>query len=61
MKALILNLCFLVLGIKGLKLPLPRERSVVTCTLNNGIHFVTTPECGLSPECRINQEFELYV
>ncbi|KIP05001.1 hypothetical protein PHLGIDRAFT_75008, partial [Phlebiopsis gigantea 11061_1 CR5-6] len=31
----------------------------VTCTLNNGIHFVATPECLLGPETRIDQEFEL--
>jgi hypothetical protein len=49
----------LVLGIRGMYLPLPREPTVVTCTLNNGIHFVTTPECQLSPDCPIEQEFEL--
>ncbi|KAF9478826.1 hypothetical protein BDN70DRAFT_986033 [Pholiota conissans] len=48
-----------VLGVRGMTLPLPGEPTVVTCTLNNGIHFVTTPECQLSPDCRINQEFEL--
>ncbi|KAF5351942.1 hypothetical protein D9756_007598 [Leucocoprinus leucothites] len=48
-----------VLGIKGVHLPLPQETSTLTCTLNNGIHFVTTPECELGPDCRIDQEFEL--
>lgn len=52
---------FLVIGIKGLHLPLPDEATALTCTLNNGIHFVTTPECELGPDCRIDQEFELYV
>jgi hypothetical protein len=42
-------------------LPLPAEPTAVTCTLNNGIHFVTTPECALARDCRIEQEFELYV
>ena len=50
---------FPVLGIRGLNLPLPDQPTVVTCTLNNGIHFVTTPECQLSSDCRIEQEFEL--
>lgn len=40
---------------------MPTEQTAITCTLNNGIHFVTTPECELSGECRIGQEFELYV
>ncbi|CAA7261728.1 unnamed protein product [Cyclocybe aegerita] len=48
-----------VKSITGLHLPLPREPTAMTCTLNNGIHFVTTPECQLSQECRIEQEFEL--
>ncbi|KAJ7287283.1 hypothetical protein C8J57DRAFT_1283412 [Mycena rebaudengoi] len=48
-----------VLGVKGMHLPLPNQPTAVTCTLNNGIHFVTTPECELARECRIEQEFEL--
>ncbi|KAF5322477.1 hypothetical protein D9619_001548 [Psilocybe cf. subviscida] len=48
-----------VLGIRHMNLPLPPTPTVVTCTLNNGIHFVTTPECELSSNCRIEQEFEL--
>ncbi|KXN91002.1 Bud site selection protein BUD4 [Leucoagaricus sp. SymC.cos] len=48
-----------VLGIKGVRLPLPQEPTALTCTLNNGIHFVTTPECELGLDCRIDQEFEL--
>ncbi|EGO00899.1 hypothetical protein SERLA73DRAFT_121304 [Serpula lacrymans var. lacrymans S7.3] len=48
-----------VLGVKNLNVPLPREQTAITCTLNNGIHFVTTPECKLGRECRIDQEFEL--
>ncbi|KAF9567977.1 hypothetical protein CPC08DRAFT_655423 [Agrocybe pediades] len=48
-----------VLGVKGMHLPLPHEPTAFTCTLNNGIHFVTTPECQLKPDCRIEQEFEL--
>ncbi|KAF7362181.1 PH domain-containing protein [Mycena venus] len=48
-----------VIGIKGMHLPLPAEPTAVTCTLNNGIHFVTTPECALARDCRIEQEFEL--
>jgi hypothetical protein len=50
----------IVLNIKGVHLPLPQQPTALTCTLNNGIHFVTTPECELGPECRIDQEFELY-
>ncbi|THG97166.1 hypothetical protein EW026_g4783 [Hermanssonia centrifuga] len=48
-----------VLGVKGLNVPIPQQSTAATCTLNNGIHFVTTPECRLGTECRINQEFEL--
>ncbi|PPQ98778.1 hypothetical protein CVT24_003336 [Panaeolus cyanescens] len=48
-----------VVGIRGMNLPLPDQPTAVTCTLNNGIHFVTTPECQLSDNCRIEQEFEL--
>ncbi|TFY68556.1 hypothetical protein EVJ58_g950 [Rhodofomes roseus] len=48
-----------VCGLKGLQVPLPREPTIITCTLNNGIHFVTTPECRFSKDCRIEQEFEL--
>ncbi|KAJ7690719.1 hypothetical protein B0H17DRAFT_1159959 [Mycena rosella] len=48
-----------VLGVKGMHLPLPTQPTAVTCTLNNGIHFVTTPECALGRDCRIEQEFEL--
>ncbi|KAH9485096.1 Septin ring organizing protein mid2 [Psilocybe cubensis] len=48
-----------VLGIRGMHLPLPHEATAFTCTLNNGIHFVTTPECQLLSDCRIEQEFEL--
>ncbi|KAJ7125048.1 hypothetical protein C8R44DRAFT_980288 [Mycena epipterygia] len=48
-----------VLGVKGMHLPLPTQPTAVTCTLNNGIHFVTTPECALARDCRIEQEFEL--
>lgn len=44
---------------KGLDLPFPRQTTLVTCTLNNGIHFVTTPECNLEKDCQIEQEFEL--
>ena len=48
-----------VVGVKGLKVPMPREPTVISCTLNNGVHYVTTPECALSPDCMIDQEFEL--
>ncbi|KAA1470646.1 hypothetical protein DENSPDRAFT_774642, partial [Dentipellis sp. KUC8613] len=48
-----------VIGVKGLVVPLPHQPTVLTCTLNNGIHFVTTPECTLAQDCRIDQEFEL--
>jgi len=33
----------------------------MSCTLNNGIHYVTTPECELAADVKIEQEFELYV
>ncbi|KAF8160762.1 hypothetical protein B0H34DRAFT_697981 [Crassisporium funariophilum] len=48
-----------VLGVRGMMLPLPQQPTVMTCTLNNGIHFVTTPECQLAQDCKIDQEFEL--
>ncbi|KIY64316.1 hypothetical protein CYLTODRAFT_457308 [Cylindrobasidium torrendii FP15055 ss-10] len=47
------------LGIRRLTAPLPQEPTAFTCTLNNGVHFVTTPECRLERECPVNQEFEL--
>ncbi|KAI0349954.1 hypothetical protein OH77DRAFT_1464614 [Trametes cingulata] len=48
-----------VAGLRGLKVPIPSQPTAITCTLNNGIHFVTTPEAALGQECRIDQEFEL--
>ncbi|KAJ7188607.1 hypothetical protein C8R46DRAFT_26212 [Mycena filopes] len=48
-----------VLSVKGMHLPLPTQTTAVTCTLNNGIHFVTTPEFALGRDCHIAQEFEL--
>ncbi|KAH7915080.1 hypothetical protein BJ138DRAFT_998751 [Hygrophoropsis aurantiaca] len=48
-----------VLGVRGLNVPIPQQATALTCTLNNGIHFVTTPECRLSRDSRIDQEFEL--
>ncbi|KAI0292552.1 hypothetical protein BC826DRAFT_1018621 [Russula brevipes] len=48
-----------VIHVKGLNLPFPRQTTVMNCTLNNGIHFVTTPECNLQKNCQIEQEFEL--
>lgn len=52
-------ICHLVLGVKGIHLPLPEQPTAMTCTLNNGIHYVTTPDCKLAQDCRIEQEFEL--
>ncbi|KAF7428167.1 Bud site selection protein bud4 [Pleurotus ostreatus] len=48
-----------VLGVKNIHLPLPEQPTAMTCTLNNGIHYVTTPDCKLAQDCRIEQEFEL--
>ncbi|KAK7057519.1 PH domain-containing protein [Favolaschia claudopus] len=48
-----------VVGVKGMHLPIPQQPTAITCTLNNGIHFVTTPECQLARDSRIEQEFEL--
>ncbi|KAF7315210.1 PH domain-containing protein [Mycena indigotica] len=48
-----------VVGVRGIHLPLPTETTALTCTLNNGIHFVTTPEFPLGADCPIDQEFEL--
>ncbi|KAJ3737602.1 hypothetical protein DFJ43DRAFT_9634 [Lentinula guzmanii] len=48
-----------VLGAKGLVVPMPTEQTAISCTLNNGIHFVTTPDFRLGKDCRIEQEFEL--
>lgn len=48
-----------VVGVRGLKVPIPQQTTALTCTLNNGIHFVTTPETRLSKDPRIDQEFEL--
>ncbi|KAI8974021.1 hypothetical protein BD414DRAFT_498895 [Trametes punicea] len=48
-----------VLGLRGLQVPIPEQPTAITCTLNNGIHFVTTPDVSLGQSCRIDQEFEL--
>ncbi|KAG1778548.1 hypothetical protein EV702DRAFT_967716, partial [Suillus placidus] len=48
-----------VVGVRGLKVPIPQQATALTCTLNNGIHFVTTPETRLSKDSRVDQEFEL--
>ncbi|KIM75804.1 hypothetical protein PILCRDRAFT_91923 [Piloderma croceum F 1598] len=48
-----------VIGLSGVNVPLPQQATAVTCTLNNGIHFVTTPECQFDRDSRIDQEFEL--
>lgn len=48
-----------VLGVRHLAVPIPRLPTLFTCTLNNGIHFVTTPECQLDRDSAIDQEFEL--
>ena len=48
-----------VLGVRALGVPIPRLPTVFTCTLNNGIHFVETPECRLEKDSAIDQEFEL--
>ncbi|KAK0461050.1 uncharacterized protein EV420DRAFT_1668224 [Desarmillaria tabescens] len=48
-----------VLGLRGIRVPMPKEPTAVSCTLNNGIHFVTTPECKFTTDSSINQEFEL--
>ncbi|RDX41409.1 hypothetical protein OH76DRAFT_1489500 [Lentinus brumalis] len=48
-----------VVGLRGLEVPIPEQATKITCTLNNGIHFVTTPEAPLARECSIDQEFEL--
>ncbi|KAK2464216.1 hypothetical protein APHAL10511_003673 [Amanita phalloides] len=48
-----------ILGIKNMCLPLPHQPTSLACTLNNGIHFVSTPECQLTQNTRIDQEFEL--
>lgn len=50
-----------VIGVKGLDVPIPQQTTAMSCTLNNGIHFVTTPECRLSKDSKIEQEFELCV
>ncbi|KZT61200.1 hypothetical protein CALCODRAFT_428285 [Calocera cornea HHB12733] len=47
------------MGIKGLNVPLPRQPTFCTVTLNNGIHAVTTPEAQLEKNALIEQEFEL--
>ncbi|KAI0752981.1 hypothetical protein C8Q80DRAFT_1267434 [Daedaleopsis nitida] len=48
-----------VVGLRALNVPIPEQPTKVTCTLNNGIHFVTTPETNFGRECTIDQEFEL--
>ncbi|KAL5504663.1 BUD4 [Sanghuangporus vaninii] len=48
-----------VLKLKGLTVPIPPQLTMFSLTLNNGVHYVTTPECRLTREARIEQEFEL--
>ncbi|KAK0486019.1 hypothetical protein IW261DRAFT_1548994 [Armillaria novae-zelandiae] len=48
-----------VLALRDIRVPMPKEPTAVSCTLNNGIHFVTTPECKFTTDSAINQEFEL--
>ena len=50
-----------IVSIKSLDVPLPPQPTSMSCTLNNGIHYVTTPEFELSADAKIEQEFELYV
>ena len=50
-----------VVGLRGLDVPVPAEPTTISCTLNNGIHFVTTPDSLLARDCPIDQEFELCV
>ncbi|KAH8115290.1 hypothetical protein DFH11DRAFT_1854440 [Phellopilus nigrolimitatus] len=45
--------------IEKMSMPIPAHVTVFSCTLNNGIHFVTTPECRLTRNAKIEQEFEL--
>jgi hypothetical protein len=33
----------------------------MSVTLNNGIHYVTTPDCKLERDASVEQEFELFV
>ncbi|KDQ55167.1 hypothetical protein JAAARDRAFT_181183 [Jaapia argillacea MUCL 33604] len=48
-----------VVGVRALDVPIPQEPTALTCTLNNGIHYVTTPESRLGHDSLIDQEFEL--
>ena len=48
-----------VLQVRELSIPLPPQQTQFTVVLDNGIHFVTTPESALSLDARIDQEFEL--
>ncbi|KAI0090533.1 hypothetical protein BDY19DRAFT_991978 [Irpex rosettiformis] len=48
-----------VVGMRNLNVPIPPQHTAITCTLNNGIHYVTTPTVDLARDCQINQEFEL--
>ncbi|KAI0698226.1 hypothetical protein BC835DRAFT_1335005 [Cytidiella melzeri] len=48
-----------VLGVKNLIIPFPEQETAITCTLNNGVHYVTTPAVRLRQDCRIDQEFEI--
>lgn len=53
------KLFFSVCGIVSMTIPFPPQQTVFSCTLNNGIHFVTTPEARFCRNAEINQEFEL--
>jgi len=59
MRTLLTTVLLTVVGIRDLKVPVPPQATKFTCTLNNGIHFVTTPECPLATNCKVDQEFEL--
>ncbi|EMD31058.1 hypothetical protein CERSUDRAFT_60599 [Gelatoporia subvermispora B] len=48
-----------VAGLKNINVPLPSQPTIISCTLNNGIHYVSTPPSRLAQSCPIDQEFEL--
>lgn len=50
-----------VLGIEGLTVPVPEQKTMFCITLDNGIDYIRTPYTVLADGAKVNQEFSLYV
>lgn len=53
------NIFVKVLGIEGLSMPIPEEKTHFCITLDNGIDYIRTPFSVLAPAVKVDQEFSL--